>query len=117
MAEKLGANTLVIHFEKGNPDYKGVYQAINQMFLEHFGNPDILVNREQDLGDAGLRKAKLSYHPVDYLKKFCCGVLKFITGRKKETMTSVITLLTKPTQLHSNVNCLCCKKYLLKGNI
>lgn len=72
VAEKLGANTLVIHFEKGNPDYKGVYQAINQMFLERFGNPDILVNREQDLGDDGLRKAKLSYHPVDYLKKFRC---------------------------------------------
>ena len=74
IAEMLGSGTLVIHFEKGNPDYKGVYQAINQMFLERFGNPDILVNREQDLDDEGLRKAKLSYHPVDYLKKFRCVV-------------------------------------------
>jgi hypothetical protein len=74
VAEMLGADTLVIHFEKGNPDYKGVYQAINQMFLERFGNPDILVNREQDLDDEGLRKAKLSYHPVDYLKKYRCVV-------------------------------------------
>ena len=74
VAEMLGADTLVIHFEKGNPDYKGVYQAINQMFLERFGNPDILVNREQDLDDKGLRKAKISYHPVDYLKKFRCVV-------------------------------------------
>lgn len=72
VAEMLGADSLVIHFEKGNPDYKGVYQAINQMFLERFGNPDILVNREQDLDDEGLRKAKLSYHPVDYLKKYRC---------------------------------------------
>jgi hypothetical protein len=72
IAEMLGAGTLVIHFEKGNPDYKGVYQAINQMFLERFGNPDILVNREQDLDDAGLRKAKLSYNPVDFLRKFRC---------------------------------------------
>jgi uncharacterized protein len=74
VAEMLGPETLVIHFEKGNPDFKGVYQTINQMFLERFGNPDILVNREQDLGDEGLRKAKLSYHPVDYLKKFRCVV-------------------------------------------
>ena len=72
VAEMLGPNTLVIHFEKGNPDFKGVYQAINQMFLERFGNPDILVNREQDLDDTGLRKAKLSYNPVDFLRKFRC---------------------------------------------
>ncbi len=74
VSEVLGIGTLVIHFEKGNPDYKGVYQAINQMFLEHFGNPDILVNREQDLDDEGLRKAKLSYLPVDFLRKFRCVV-------------------------------------------
>ena len=74
VAEMLDSGTMVIHFEKGNPDYKGVYQAINQMFLERFGNPDILVNREQDLDDEGLRKAKLSYHPVDYLRKFQCIV-------------------------------------------
>jgi hypothetical protein len=72
VAEMLDSGAMVIHFEKGNPDYKGVYQAINQMFLERFGNPDILVNREQDLDDEGLRKAKLSYHPVDYLRKFRC---------------------------------------------
>jgi len=76
VAEMLGPHTLVIHFEKGNPDYKGVYQAINQKFLEHFGNPDILVNREQDLDDEGLRKAKLSYHPVDFLRKFRCVFIR-----------------------------------------
>jgi hypothetical protein len=74
VAEMLGHDTLVIHFEKGNPDFKGVYQAINQMFLEHFGKPDIWINREQDLDDEGLRKAKLSYHPVDFLRKFRCVV-------------------------------------------
>jgi uncharacterized protein len=74
VAEMLGANTLVIHFEKGNPDYKGVYQAINQMFLERFGKPELLVNREQDLDDEGLRKAKLSYLPVDFLRKFRCVI-------------------------------------------
>jgi hypothetical protein len=70
IAEPLSRDTIVIHFEKGNPDYKGAYQAINQMFLEHTDKQFDLVNREQDLGDKGLRKAKLSYHPVDYVKKY-----------------------------------------------
>jgi uncharacterized protein len=70
VAEVMPDNTLVIHFEKGCPDYKGSYQAINQMFLENDPNSCALVNREQDLGDAGLRKAKLSYHPVDFVRKY-----------------------------------------------
>lgn len=74
VAEMLDPQTLVIHFEKGNPDYKGVYQAINQQFLAHFGRPDVRVNREQDLDDEGLRKAKLSYHPMDFIRKFRCAV-------------------------------------------
>lgn len=70
IAEQLSPDTMVIHFEKGNPDYKGAYQAINQMFLEHNGEPFDFVNREQDLGNEGLRKAKLSYHPIDFVKKY-----------------------------------------------
>ncbi|EPR44521.1 Lysylphosphatidylglycerol synthetase, domain of unknown function DUF2156 [Desulfovibrio sp. X2] len=70
VADALDESTLVIHFEKGHPDYKGVYQAINQAFLDHDADGFTLVNREQDLGDEGLRKAKLSYNPVDFFKKF-----------------------------------------------
>ena len=70
VAEAMPDNSLVIHFEKGDPQYKGSYQAINQMFLENDGNPCTVVNREQDLGDEGLRKAKLSYNPVDYVRKY-----------------------------------------------
>jgi hypothetical protein len=69
LAEPLTADTLVIHFEKGCPAYKGGYQAINQMFLAHAGGAYEFVNREQDLGSEGLRKAKESYNPVDYLRK------------------------------------------------
>ena len=50
--------------------YKGIYQAVNQMFLEHSGSKFKMVNREQDLDDEGLRKAKLSYNPLDFLKKY-----------------------------------------------
>ena len=70
IAEKLSSDTIVIHYEKGCPDYKGVYQAINQMFLEHLEGNFEWVNREQDLGEEGLRKAKLSYNPVGFLKKY-----------------------------------------------
>jgi len=70
VAEKLSDDTLLIHFEKGNQDYKGAYQAINQMFLEHNRNGFKWVNREQDIDDEGLRKAKLSYNPVGFLKKY-----------------------------------------------
>jgi len=70
IAERLDTETLLIHFEKGDAAYRGVYQAINQLFLENAGAGFRLVNREQDLGDEGLRKAKLSYNPVDFVEKF-----------------------------------------------
>ena len=70
VAEPLSKDVLVIHFEKGNVDFKGVYQALNQMFLEDFGQDFKISNREQDLGDEGLRKAKLSYNPSGFLKKY-----------------------------------------------
>lgn len=70
IAEILPDNSLVIHFEKACPEAKGSYQAINQMFLSRNESTSQRVNREQDLGDEGLRKAKLSYHPVDYVRKY-----------------------------------------------
>ena len=75
VAERLSDDMVLIHFEKANPEFKGAYQAINQMFLAHSGKGFRLVNREQDLDDEGLRKAKLSYHPADFLKKYQITVL------------------------------------------
>lgn len=70
VAEKYSPDTVLIHYEKGCPDYKGVYQAINQMFLANLTEGFKWVNREQDLGEEGLRKAKLSYNPVEFLRKY-----------------------------------------------
>ncbi|MEF2144463.1 MAG: phosphatidylglycerol lysyltransferase domain-containing protein [Desulfovibrionaceae bacterium] len=70
VAEPVSPDSVVIHFEKANTYYKGVYQAINQMFLEAQCSKYTYVNREQDLGEEGLRKAKLSYNPSLFLKKF-----------------------------------------------
>ena len=74
IGEALTENMMVVHFEKGKNGFRGVYQAINKMFIEHEGQRFELVNREQDLDDPGLRKAKLSYHPVDYMKKYTVTV-------------------------------------------
>jgi uncharacterized protein len=70
VGELLSPNTIVIHFEKGDTRFKGVYQAINKHFLAAQEDRFSLVNREQDLGDEGLRKAKLSYNPVTFMKKY-----------------------------------------------
>ena len=70
IGEALEKRHLIIHFEKGNTDYKGVYQAINQLFVQSVRSDFDTVNREQDLGDEGLRKAKMSYQPVGFLEKY-----------------------------------------------
>ena len=60
----------IIHIEKANAEIRGMYQLINQQFLkEEFPNVKI-VNREEDLGIEGLRKSKLSYYPIQLLKKY-----------------------------------------------
>jgi len=69
IAEDLGDETLIIHFEKGLDSYKGVYQGINQIFLKNSANFS-LVNREQDMGLEGLRQAKLTYNPIGFIKKY-----------------------------------------------
>lgn len=70
IAEKFLHDTLVIHVEKANPDIQGLYQVINQEFLMHEAGDVDFVNREQDLGIKGLRDAKMSYHPVKFIKKY-----------------------------------------------
>ena len=59
-----------IHIEKANPEIRGLYQFINQQFLIEEFPEAVLINREDDLGLEGLRKAKLSYNPIDYARKY-----------------------------------------------
>ncbi len=60
----------VVHIEKGNTDYRGIYQAINTEFCKHLPEHITRVNREEDMGLPGLRKAKLSYKPIKLLDKY-----------------------------------------------
>lgn len=63
-------NMAVIHIEKANPEIRGLYQYINREFLIHEFPQVSLVNREDDLGLEGLRKAKMSYNPVGFERKY-----------------------------------------------
>lgn len=70
VGEQLNSNTVVVHVEKANADIHGLYPLINQQFLANQWTHMEYVNREQDLGLEGLRKAKLSYNPVAFAEKF-----------------------------------------------
>lgn len=70
LGEKLDEDTIAIHFEKASYEYRGSYAALNRITLENIGNNYRFVNREQDLGLEGLRKVKLEYSPVRFVKKY-----------------------------------------------
>lgn len=70
LGELLNPETVVVHIEKANAAYHGLYQAINQQFLEQAWSSVTYVNREQDLGVPGLRRAKQSYRPHHMVEKF-----------------------------------------------
>lgn len=49
---------------------RGLYQYINREFLLHAYPTAALVNREDDMGLEGLRKAKMSYNPIGFARKY-----------------------------------------------
>jgi hypothetical protein len=59
-----------VHFEKGVEAYKGIYQFINQAFAAALPKHFTHINREQDLGDEGLRQAKMTYRPSGFVRKY-----------------------------------------------
>jgi hypothetical protein len=67
---RLNSDTSVCHFEKADPFLEGLYQLINREFSRLLFTDCTYVNREQDLGEPNLRESKLSYHPVELVKKF-----------------------------------------------
>ena len=70
MGEILG-DTIYIHIEKSIRDKKGAYQMLTNQYLKHYCTQDITyVNREEDMGDEGLRRSKNAYHPLKVLKKY-----------------------------------------------
>lgn len=70
VGEMLNSDTAVIHIEKASFAVDGLYAFINQQFCENEWKHATYINREQDLGQEGLRKAKLSYNPVKMVNKY-----------------------------------------------
>lgn len=70
MGSFLNERVAHIHFEKANPEIRGLYQAINRDFLRREFAETEFVNREEDLGLPGLRQAKMEYHPDHFAEKY-----------------------------------------------
>jgi hypothetical protein len=58
--------------EKADTEVEGAYAMINMLYAQHLDEQYLYINREEDLGLEGLRRAKLSYHPVALLDKMMC---------------------------------------------
>ena len=63
IGERVNNEMAIIHIEKANHSINGLYSFINKTFIEMYYKNVKYINREEDLGIAGLRKAKLSYRP------------------------------------------------------
>lgn len=61
--EKINSDTAIVHYEKGSPFYDGIYKAVNMETAKILEKDFKFINREEDMGIEGLRKAKMSYRP------------------------------------------------------
>ncbi len=76
MAYPVSEKAIVVHFEKADTNYLGSYPMINQQFVMNSCRGFELINREEDMGHANLRKAKESYYPDELLVKYSAVKVK-----------------------------------------
>lgn len=74
VGERLTDDMVVVHVEKANADINGLYPMINREFVRHECADAVWINREDDMGLEGLRKAKLSYYPERMIEKYAASV-------------------------------------------
>ena len=71
----INGDTFDIHIEKADTSYEGIFAAVNRLFACHIPECYEFINREEDMGLEGLRRSKLSYHPVRLEPKTTAVVL------------------------------------------
>lgn len=67
-------NVGIVLFEKADGNIRGAYPAINHLFASHVLKDCKYINRQEDMGIEGLRKAKLSYYPIGFVDKYDIGL-------------------------------------------
>ena len=100
MASQMYPDTFDVHFEKARGDIDGAYTTINCEFANYIRSkyPHIkYLDREEDMGIPGLRKAKMSYFPHHFVKKYRAFPLRFsfYFGEPNETMLPQLRNLWK----------------------
>ncbi len=100
IGERLNSDTVVVHIEKAFSDIQGAYPTINREFVANMCQNYRYVNREEDLGVEGLRRAKLSYQPAILLPKY--GV-----KLKNETRNQEDRIRRCPCTQGALAECLC----------
>lgn len=75
VGEPLCDETAVIHLEHANTAYDGAFAMMNQQFLIHQWQDFTWVNREEDMGIPGMRRAKESYRPAFMVKKYVATLM------------------------------------------
>lgn len=89
VGERLHPHIQLIHIEKANTEYEGIFPMINQQYILHECEGVELVNREEDMGIEGMRKAKRSYYPVKMIEKYLLSTrdltdVKGIWGKEED---------------------------------
>ena len=68
--EAMNSDTIVVHFEKGSADFDGIYKLVNNETAKLVEKYFSFINRESDMGNPGLKKAKISYRPHHMVEVF-----------------------------------------------
>lgn len=77
LGERLHPHMQLIHIEKADTAFDGLYPMINQQYVLHMNEAIELVNREEDMGVEGMRKAKRSYQPIKMIEKHMIATRAF----------------------------------------
>ena len=70
LGEITPSNVGIIHIEKADIEYNGIYSKLVNLYAKEVLSNTRLINRQEDMGDEGLRQSKLSYKPIGYSFKY-----------------------------------------------